>query len=167
MRSLSRFVAGVAFIALLGMVGVTLGDIALRLLSRIPGAPFAGVIPLAVPGVVDLVQLTLVAVAHLSIAVTFMLGTHVTVDIVANLLPEKVRAVTRRVGWALGVAFMAGCFYEAAVQAHKQFVEGVVSATISLPIWWYWLPVIAGTALSALACLAHLMRRRAAGAEEP
>lgn len=163
MRSLSRFVAGVAFIALLGMVGVTLGDIVLRLLSRIPGAPFAGAIPLAVPGVVDLVQLMLVAVAHLSIAVTFMLGTHVTVDIVANLLPVKIRAVTRRAGWAIGVAFMSACFYEATGQAHSQFVDGVLSATINLPIWWYWLPVIAGTALAAVACLAHLVRRRPSG----
>ena len=164
MGRLTRLAAGVAFTALLGMVGVTLADIVLRLLSRLPGAPFAGVMPAAVPGVVDLVQLTLVTVAHLSIAVTFMLGTHVTVDIVANMLPQQVRAVTRRVCWALSLAFMAGCFFEAVVQAHSQFVDGIVSATINLPIWWYWIPVILGTALAALACLAHLVRRQPAEA---
>lgn len=164
MDRLTRLVGSVAFIALLGMVGVTLVDVVLRLISRLPGDPFADIVPAAVPGVVDLVQLTLVAVAHLSIAVTFMLGTHVTVDIVANLLPEKVRAVTRRAGWAIGFAFMAGCFYEALGQAQRQYADGVLSATINLPMWWYWLPVVAGTALAAVACLAHLVRRRAAGA---
>ena len=167
MERLTRLAGSVAFIALLGMVGVTLADVVLRLISRLPGDPFARVIPAAVPGVVDLVQLTLVAVAHLSIAVTFMLGTHVTVDIVANLLPAKARAVARRAGWALSFAFMGGCFLEAIGQARSQFADGIVSATISLPIWWYWLPVIAGTALATLACLAHLVRRRTAGAGEP
>jgi TRAP-type C4-dicarboxylate transport system permease small subunit len=156
---LTRFVAGVAFIALLGMVSVTLADIGLRLISRLPGAPFARAIPAAVPGVVDLVQLSLVTVAHLSIAVTFMVGTHVTVDIVATKLPPHIRAVSRRVCWALSFAFMAGCFVEALTQARGQFHEGVVSATISLPIWWYWIPVVLGTALAGLACFAHLLRR--------
>lgn len=159
MQRLTRLAGGVAFIVLLGMVGVTLADVVLRLISRLPGDPFAGIIPAAVPGVVDLVQLTLVAVAHLSIAVTFMLGTHVTVDIVANGLPYRMRAVTRRVAWAISCAFMAACFYEAIGQTERQYVDGVLSATINLPMWWYWLPVIAGTALAALACLAHVLRR--------
>ena len=162
MVRLTRFVASVAFIALLGMVGVTLADIALRLISRLPGAPFAHFVPAAVPGVVDLVQLSLVTVAHLSIAVTFMVGSHVTVDIIATKFPERLRAVTRRICWALSFAFMAGCFVQASSQARGQYSEGVVSATINLPIWWYWIPVLIGTALAALACFVHLVRRRAA-----
>ena len=161
MERLIRYVGGVAFITLLGMVGVTLVDVILRLISRIPGAPLAGIVPPAVPGVVDLVQLALVAVAHLSIAVTFMLGSHVTVDIIANLLPQKLRLATRRAGWAVSFVFMAGCFYEAIGQARGQYADGVLSSTINLPIWWYWLPVIAGTALAALACFAHVVRRSA------
>jgi hypothetical protein len=65
MVRLTRFVASVAFIALLGMVGVTLTDIALRLISRLPGEPFARVIPAAVPGVVDLVELSLARLIQL------------------------------------------------------------------------------------------------------
>jgi TRAP-type C4-dicarboxylate transport system permease small subunit len=162
MARLTRLVASVAFIALLGMVGVTLADIALRLVSRLPGEPLARLIPAAVPGVVDLVQLTLVTVAHLSIAVTFLVGTHVTVDIVATKFPERMRAVTRRACWALSFAFMAGCFVQASTQARGQFGEGLVSATISLPLWWYWIPVVLGTALAAFACFVHFVRGDAA-----
>jgi TRAP-type C4-dicarboxylate transport system permease small subunit len=158
MVRLTRFLASVAFIALLGMVGVTLTDIALRLISRLPGGVFSRLIPAAVPGVVDLVELSLVTVAHLSIAVTFVVGTHVTVDIIAAKLPARIRAVGRRTCWALSFAFMAACFAEALTQARAQFREGVVSATISLPVWWYWIPVVFGTAFAALACLAHLVR---------
>jgi TRAP-type C4-dicarboxylate transport system permease small subunit len=159
MVRLTRFVASVAFIALLGMVGVTLADIALRLISRLPGHPFTHIMPAAVPGVVDLVELNLVTVAHLSIAVTFLVGTHVTVDIVATQLPARLRAITRRACWALSFAFMAACFVQASMQARGQFRDGLVSATISLPVWWYWIPVVFGTALAALACFAHLVRR--------
>ena len=89
MDQLRRLIAGIGFLALLAMVGVALTDIVLRLISRLPGTPFAKVIPVAVPGVVDWVELTLVTVAHLSVAVTFMVGSHVTVDVVANLLPAE------------------------------------------------------------------------------
>jgi TRAP-type C4-dicarboxylate transport system permease small subunit len=156
----TRLVAGIGFLALLAMVGVALADIILRLISRLPGAPLAKLIPVAVPGVVDLVELTLVTVAHLSVAVTFLLGTHVTVDVVANMLPAGLRRVTRRLGWALSFAFMALCFLQALEQARGRFSDGVVSATISLPMWWFWVPVVFGTGLAALACLAHLMGRR-------
>jgi TRAP-type C4-dicarboxylate transport system permease small subunit len=162
MVRLSRFVASVAFIALLGMVGVTLADIALRLISRLPGEPFSRVIPAAVPGVVDLVELSLVTVAHLSIAVTFLVGTHVTVDIVATKLPARIRVIGRMTCWALSFAFMAACFAQAFTQGRAQFREGLVSATISLPVWWYWIPVVFGTALAALACFIHLVRPAAA-----
>jgi TRAP-type C4-dicarboxylate transport system permease small subunit len=158
-----RLIAGIAFLALLAMVGVALADIILRLISRLPGTPFAGIIPVAVPGVVDLVELTLVTVAHLSVAVTFMIGTHVTVDVVANTLPAGVRRLTQRLGWALSFAFMALCFYTALDQGRGRFSDGVVSPTISLPMWWFWVPVVFGTGLAALACLYHLVSRRAAG----
>lgn len=157
MNRLTRFVAGVAFVALLGMVGVTLADIVLRLISRLPWQALTRYVPAAVPGVVDLVELALVTVAHLSIAVTFMLGTHVTVDIVAARLPARIRAVTRRITWALSFAFLVACFVEALGQGRGQYREGVVSATISLPLWWYWIPVVLGTALAALACLVHFV----------
>ena len=161
MNPLRRLIAGIGFLALLAMVGVALTDIVLRLISRLPGAPFARVIPVAVPGVVDWVELTLVTVAHLSVAVTFMVGSHVTVDVIANLLPLRIRRMTRRIGWALSFAFMALCFYTALDQGRGRFSDGVVSATISLPMWWYWIPVVFGTGLAALACLAHLTSRRA------
>jgi TRAP-type C4-dicarboxylate transport system permease small subunit len=165
MNQLRRLIAGIGFLALLAMVGVALTDIVLRLISRLPGTPFAKVIPVAVPGVVDWVELTLVTVAHLSVAVTFMTGVHVTVDVVANLLPARLRRITRRVGWALSFAFMALCFYTALDQGRGRFSDGVVSPTISLPMWWYWVPVVIGTGLAALACFVHVIGRRNAREE--
>jgi TRAP-type C4-dicarboxylate transport system permease small subunit len=155
MTRLSRAVAAIAFIALIGMILVTLGDIGLRLISRLPGN-VGRWFPAAVPGVVDLVELSLVTAAHLSIAVTFLAGSHVVVDIVANLLPTNLRSLSRRIGWMLCVLFMATCFVQALRQGRMQFGAGIVSATISLPVWWYWVPVVVGTALSTVACALHL-----------
>lgn len=165
MNQLRRLMAGIGFLALLAMVGVALTDIVLRLISRLPGTPFAKVIPVAVPGVVDWVELTLVTVAHLSVAVTFMVGTHVTVDVVANTLPAGLRRITRRIAWALSFAFIVLCFFTALDQGRGSFSDGVVSPTISLPMWWYWVPVVIGTGLAALACFVHMIGRRNTGQE--
>jgi TRAP-type C4-dicarboxylate transport system permease small subunit len=165
MDRLKRLIASVGFAALLTMVGVALTDIVLRVISRLPGTPFAKLIPVAVPGVVDWVELTLVTVAHLSVAVTFMAGAHVTVDVVANTLPSGIRRITKRIALALSFGFMALCFYEALQQARGRYADGVVSATISLPMWWYWVPVVFGTGLAALACFVHLVGRQAGGKE--
>lgn len=159
MLRLSRPVAGVAFLALMGMIGVTLADIVLRIVSRLPGRPLAGLMPPAVPGVVDLVQLTLVAVAHLSIAAAFMVGAHVTVDVIATRFPSGVRNVLRRFCWVLSFGFMTICFIEALRQALAQWRDGLVSATINLPLWWYWIAVVVGTAIAALACFVHIFGR--------
>lgn len=162
MARLSRAIANVAFVVLFGMIVVTLADIALRLISRLPGNLTGRLMPAAVPGIVDLVELSLVTVAHLSIAVTFLVGSHVAVDIVANLLPSRVRNLARRLGWVMCLLFMAACLVEAFRQGLMQFTAGIVSATISLPVWWYWIPVVVGTALSVVACALHLIRSKPA-----
>ena len=115
------------------------------------------------PGVVDLVQLTLIAVAHLSIAAAFMLGTHVTVDVIATRFPAGIRTVLRRLCWVLSFGFMSLCFIESLRQAQAQWRDGLVSATISLPLWGYWIAVVIGTAIAALACFVHIFGRTQPG----
>lgn len=89
-------------------------------------------------------------------------GVHVSVDVVATAFPLPLRRATRRLGWAFSFAFMALCFLTALDQGRGRLSDGVVSATISLPMWWFWVPVVFGTGLSALACLYHLVARPAA-----
>jgi len=164
MVRLSRAVAIIGFIALAVMIAVSCADIGLRLLSRMPGGLAVGWLPAAVPGVVDWVELTLIIVAQLSISVAFMKGTHVGVDLVGAKLPPRMRDVARRAGWGLSCIFMAACFVQACLLGRAQFLSGVVSSTVSLPLWWYWIPVVVGTGLSALACTAYLFRPPAADA---
>lgn len=157
MPRLTRLVAYVGFIALMAMIGVTCIDIVLRLISRAPGG-IGRLVPPAVPGVVDYVELTLIAVAHLGIAVTFLRGTHVGIDLIGQMLPVGLRRTVLRIGWAVCFLFMGACFVLAIDRIRDQFYSGIVSATVSLPVWWYWIPVILGTGLSAFACLVHVCR---------
>jgi Tripartite ATP-independent periplasmic transporters, DctQ component len=158
MVRLSRMVAFVGFVALAAMIAVTCVDIGLRVVTRMPGGLVGDWLPAAVPGVVDWVELTLIIVAQLSIAVTFMKGTHVGVDLLGAKLPPRLRGAARRAGWGLSFVFMAACFVQACILGRAQFLSGVVSSTISLPLWWYWIAVVVGTGLSAIACAAHLLR---------
>ena len=158
MVRLSRIVATVGFIALAAMIAVSCTDIVLRLFSRMPSDLTGRWLPAAVPGVVDWVELTLIIVAQLSIAVTFMKRSHVSVDLIGSQLPSKLRGGARRIGWALSLIFMTACFVQACVLGKTQLTSGLVSATVSLPLWWYWIPVVIGTGLSAVACVVHLRR---------
>src|SRR3989304_2295410 len=107
MVRLTRWFALIGFIALSAMIVVTCIDIVLRMLSRLPGG-IGRFIPAAVPGTVDYVELTLITVAHLAIAVTFLRGTHVGVDLIGQMLPVRVRRVAVRIGWGVWVALLGG-----------------------------------------------------------
>ena len=143
------------------MVGVTLGDIVLRLISRLPGdPPFGGLTPAAVPGVVDLVPAQPGDGAHKSIAVTFLLGTHVVVDVIPPACCP--RACTSSPSRKLDVWLKLRlhgrlCFYGGGGAGARRNKEQrpEFTATISLPLWWFWIPVVLGTALAALACFGH------------
>lgn len=117
----TRLIAGIGFLALLAMVAVALTDIVLRLISRLPGTPLAGLIPVAVPGVVDWVELTLVTVAHLSVAVAFMTGVHVSVDVVATAFPPPTPPGYTAAGLGVQLRFHGVMFSHSARPGERTF----------------------------------------------
>lgn len=134
-----RLIALAAFACLASAALVTCLDIVLRRFGA------------AVVGVVDLVQLLVMAGAYLAIPFAFLKDGHVTVDLLTSRLPARAAAACRALGAALSVVFLlaiARYGFDAAMQQHAY---GDRSHTMGIPILWYWTPLLFGAALSVLA----------------
>ena len=134
-----RLAAHVGFACLAGAALVTVLDIALRQAGG------------AVIGVVDLVQLLVMASAYLAIAHAFLHGGHVAVDLVSARLGPRLDAACRALGAILAAGFMVAVARYGLNAALEQHAYGDRSHTMGIPILWYWAPLLLGAALSVLA----------------
>ncbi len=152
------WLAGLAFLCLTAAALITLADIALRTGLRIGeffGADRAG---LAIVGTVDLVQLAVMAAAYLAITVSFLEDGHVTVDFLYARLSHGGRRLLRILAALLSGLFMGMIFRYGLAQASLVVQYGDRSATLGIPMIWYWVPLLLGAALSTGCALWHLWR---------
>ncbi len=101
-------------------------------------------------GAVDLIQLMVMAAAYLSIPYAFMSRSHVAVSILADLASRRTSAFFQFFTALLGTGFMSAIAWFGYDQAALQMEYGDVSMTFGLPMIWYWLPLLYGSALSAV-----------------
>lgn len=143
LRSLAMRLANAAQSLILAGVLVTIADIALRSVST------AGV-----PGTVDLMQLAVMWSALLAIPAAFLNDEHVAVDLFTKSLPAGVQRALRLMALLLAIAALALMAWYGLQQAWREHQGGDSSQTLGFPFGVYWLPLLAGLALSSLACLA-------------
>ncbi|MEH6823051.1 MAG: TRAP transporter small permease [Motiliproteus sp.] len=137
--ALTKYVAWIGMLFLLGAVGITTVDVLMRKLGA--GGIF---------GAIDLIQLMVMAAAYLSIPFAFMSRSHVAVSILADMASRRVAALMQFLGAALGVCFMSAIAWFGYDQAAQQAEYGDVSMTFGLPMLYYWVPLLTGAALSAV-----------------
>lgn len=111
----------------------------------------------AVPGTVDITQLTVVAAAFTAIPYAFMTKGHVAVSLFIDHLGAAGRAVVSALAAALGLGLMAVLAWFAIDQTVQQAQLRDVSQTIAIPMLWYWAPVVAGLVLAAAVTLFLLL----------
>lgn len=146
----AQLLAWGAAVALAVAAGVTIADIALRAAGRIVGL-LAGERPgLGIVGVVDLVQLCVMTAAWLSIPWAFATGGHVTVDLLHERLPAAAREGLGALAAGAACVFLAFALRFCLGQAQAVASWGDRSATLQIPLVWYWSPLLFGLALSVL-----------------
>lgn len=148
---LARLVAYVGVLCLSGAMLVTIADILLRVVSRGVNLFVAEPIGLAVAGVVDIVQLLVMAVAFLAIPFAFLRDSHVTVDILTSRFRPRHEAFLKALGTLLSVWFLYLVFRHGWDQMQNQIMYGDTSMTLAIPYLWYWTPLLIGVALAILA----------------
>lgn len=110
-------------------------------------------IGLPVDGVVDLVQLFVMAGAWLAMPFAFMTGAHVGVDFLVERMPRAPATLLRGAAMVLAVVLLGLMLVYGYQTAGMRMMFGDKSQQLGIPIVWYWAPLILGLAVSALGAL--------------
>lgn len=140
--TITRWTARLGMVFLLGAMLVTTADIILRKLST------AGIF-----GAVDIVQLMIMGAAYLSIPHGFIARRHVAVSLVVDYFGRRKTALANLLAAVLATFFMGAIAWYGYGQAVMQHEYGDVSLTLGIPKLYYWIPLLAGSALSAIVCV--------------
>lgn len=143
LRSLAQRLANASQSLILAGVLITVADIAMRSVSNV-----------GVPGTVDLMQLAVMWSALLAIPAGFLNDEHVAIDLFTKRLPARIQHALRLMALLLAAAGLALLAWYGAQQAWREHTGGDSTQTLGLPFGIYWLPLLAGLGLSALACVA-------------
>ena len=131
---------------LLGAAVVTVVDIGLRFFDT------------AIPGVVDIVQLLILATGFAAIPFAFHRDAHVSVDLLSQFLPRRIQSLLAALASLGGVVLMGLILYYGWDAAKMQMMFGDVSQNIRIPMIWYWVPLLVGSALSVLAAVLAMLQ---------
>lgn len=112
----------------------------------------------SVIGLNDITQLLVMGFVALALPVTFLREENVTVEFIADLLPRPALAWLRALIAVVAMLFVASLAWFAWVQAAREFAERARSATLAIPMAYYWAPVLLGISLSALLCALLALR---------
>lgn len=138
----TRLLALGGTLALLVAVALTVIDIALRSFSS-----------LTVHGLTDIVTLCTMIGAMLAIPYGFTADQHVSIDVFTSRMPTGLQRWLRLVAALLGFVFLSGVFWFAFQQMLTEYGYGDRSQSIGIPMIWYWIPLLVGIGLGALANL--------------
>lgn len=112
-------------------------------------------------GVVDVMELSLVALIFIAVPGVFLRDENVVVDVVDQLVSRRVRVGLRLAGLVLTLGFLILMMAEMIEPAMDKLSDGEVTMTLSINRFVHWIPIIFGFAASILATvwvLAYYLR---------
>lgn len=144
-----------ATIGLLAMMLVTIVDVTMRLtMNRL------------LLGSVELVELALVAAVFLALPETVLDRRHITVDVVDRWLPARGVRMLERAAAVATAGLLVVMAWRMIVPALDTLAIGDRTSDLGISHFWYWLPIVAGSAAAAAAAVVALVRTlRPAGGE--
>ncbi|HZH07001.1 MAG TPA: TRAP transporter small permease [Lautropia sp.] len=116
------------------------------------------VLGLSLPGLIDLTQLLIMASVFLCIPFAFEQRANVEVDLLFQQLPRGVRGVLAVCWSVLAALFLLLVAWHVGRAASQVLEYGESSATLAVPMIWYWVPILFGTVLAAIVCIQQLLR---------
>ncbi len=149
LRAIDGVIEALAVIGVLAYAAAALVSVA-DVVGRRMGTP--------VPGVVDLVQMFILAGAWLSIPWGFAAGAHVGVDFLVEKMPRGAERLCRVLAGIAAATLMALILWKCIGTFKMQALMGDRSQQLGIPISLYWLPLLLGVAASILALIPVLLR---------
>jgi TRAP-type C4-dicarboxylate transport system permease small subunit len=142
----SAICGAVAAVFLVGMLLLTVADVALRSLFNIP-----------LRGVYELVELMLAGTFFIALPCVFLRDDNILVNTIDDLLPRIVPFL-KRAALLLAVAVFVVLVWQGWYAARDSYEFHDVTADLALPRFWHWSLVLTGMSLAALAALFMLFR---------
>ena len=139
----------VASAALAAIMLLTVADVLLRAILNHP-----------IRGTLEIVELLLACSFFVALPATFLRDEHIVVDVVDGLAPRWVPLLKRLAGM-LGMLLMAVMAWQGWIAARDSLMLNDVTSDLSLPMIWYWIPVLAGMIGGGLAAAAMLIQKEA------
>lgn len=135
-------------------------QVALNILARIGGPDLS----FTIPSYADFAGYLLATASFMALAYTLRAGGHIRVNLVVQVMPEKVRWILEMVTLALG-AVMAGYATWFTVLLVEESLRYGDSSTgiIAIPLWIPQLPMVTGLALLTLALVDTLVQAARTG----
>jgi TRAP-type C4-dicarboxylate transport system permease small subunit len=140
--AIARWVGAASLVLILAAGLLTVADILIRTVKG------GGIL-----GTTDIVQLLVMAAAFCAIPYGFFADTHVSVDLLTDGLPPRGLAFVKGVSALLGALLLVGLAWYGGLQAHLEYGYGDKSSTIEIPKVYYWIWLVGGSALAALAAI--------------
>jgi TRAP-type C4-dicarboxylate transport system permease small subunit len=106
-----------------------------------------------IEGVVDLVQLSVVTGAWLTMPFAFYTATHVTVDFLLAALPASLVIPLKVLGALASFVLVGLMLWRGYLTFETRTMFGDKSQQLGIPIAWYWYPLLVGLAVSLPAIL--------------
>ena len=108
-------------------------------------------IGMPISGVVDLVQLCVVGGAWLVIPYAFLTGAHVGVDLLVESFPRALETLLRTIAGLAAMALLTLMFNYCYETFQQKLMFGDRSQQLGIPIFYFWIPLLYGVALSIVA----------------
>jgi TRAP-type C4-dicarboxylate transport system permease small subunit len=139
LRALVIVSAGTGVAAYAAAALFTVGDV----IGRQIGMP--------IPGVIDLVQLCVLGGAWLVIPYAFLTGAHVGVDLLVESFPRALETLLRTMAGLVAIALLTLMFNYCYETFQQKLMFGDRSQQLGIPIFYFWIPLLYGVALSIVA----------------
>ncbi|MHA1536182.1 MAG: TRAP transporter small permease [Alphaproteobacteria bacterium] len=112
-------------------------------------------------GVIDVMELALVACIFVAMPGIFLRDENIVVDVIDQVVPARVCAVLRAIGLVLTLGFLMLMMWEMREPALEKLNQHEVTMTLGINRFNHWVPILFGFAFSILASvwvLIHYLR---------
>ena len=113
-------------------------------------------------GVVDVMELALLALIYIAMPGVFLRDDNVTVDVIDHMISRKARVALRALGLVLALVFLVMMMVNMLPQAMDKWEFNEVTMTLGINRFVHWIPIIFGFAMSIIGTawvLLHYLRR--------
>ena len=154
-KRLTQLLSDIAALAIAAMAFLTIADIVMKNVFNRP-----------IKGTFEIVELLLVFVVFFGVVEVFRSDGNICVDLADQVLSPKRTSVLKAVGMFASLVFLALMGFAMIGPAMDTVIYPQWTQETGIPLYAYWAPILAGTALATIAAAVVLGVRLSARATE-